>query len=74
MVVKHLVVDNTFNHVPWHVAPVKDGVDANRLASLGIGAKPDRVLVTHAPVGAPGNGAVDHPIEILAIYTLKNLV
>jgi hypothetical protein len=73
VVVEHLMVDNALNYILRHKTSVQSGMDPNGTRCLGICPEPDRALLPHPPVGAPGNGTVNLAVKVFTVDPLKYL-
>jgi len=67
VMVQHFVVDDALYHVAGYVTLVENGIDADNFGSVGIAGKLNGILVSHPPVGSPGNVTVNPVIEILGV-------
>lgn len=68
------MVNNTHDHILWHVALIQCRTYANCLGSIRVAGKLDGILVPDPPVGSPGDRAVNLVFEVFRIDLVKQSI
>jgi hypothetical protein len=74
VMVKHLVVNDTHDHILWHVALIQGRMDADCFGSVRVAGKLNGILLPDPPVGSPGDRAVNLVFEVFRIDLVKQII
>ena len=68
------MVNDTHDHILWHVALIQRRMDADCFCSVRVAGKLNRILVPDPPVGSPSDRAVNLVREVFTIDLVKQII
>ena len=74
VMVQHLVINDTHDHILRHIALIQRWMDADCLGRFRVTGKLNRILVPDPSVGSPGDKTINLVCEVFMIDLVKQSI